>query len=45
MAIDRQIIAELSSILSKHLYMYKVTQNSWRTKQFDTQWFNRREPR
>ena len=44
MAIDRQIIAELSSILNKHLYKYKVTQNSWHTKQFDSQWFNRRQP-
>ena len=37
MAIDRQIIAEPSSILSKCLYVYKLRQNSWHTKQFDSQ--------
>ena len=37
MAIDRQIIAEPSSILSKYLYVYKLRQNSWHTKQFDSQ--------
>ena len=50
MAIERQIIAEQSSILSKYVYLYnivyvyKLRQNSWHTKQFDSQWFNRRQP-
>ena len=37
MAIDRQIIAEPRIILSKYLYVYKLRQNSWHTKQFDSQ--------